>query len=189
LYIFLNYLAPLLELAPLYIRVNPLIELRPLGTVIALGSRDCSRNRGGDKIQNAIFRYSFNLFDYGELLYCLHFPWFFFFVYFPVLWRIVLVNSISPNVQHYTWNASQIVVQHHTSFELPSHDAVGGPRLLGSGHFVQLCLETPRFGAHATCSSCWESLLFLLTKNVLQPLGALTLGSVTLDHGLLGTTR
>jgi hypothetical protein len=81
---------------------------------------------------------------------------------------IFLVNSFhrKSNIihQHVSWIASQIVVQHHTSFKLPSHDAVGGPWLLGSGHFVQLCLKTPRFGAHASCSSCWESHLFLLTK-------------------------
>ena len=111
------------------------------------------------------------------------------FRYSPVFLVDHPCQFIPSKVQHYTWIASQIVVQHHTSFELPSHDAVGGPRLLGSGHFVQLCFKTPRFGAHATCSSCWESPLFLLTKNVLQPLGALKLGSVTLDHELLGTTR
>ena len=60
------------------------------------------------------------------------------------------------------------------------------PLLLGSGRFVKLCLETPRFGAHALCSSCWGScfLVLLKLKTCYSHEGAPKPGSALKDHGL-----
>jgi len=88
---------------------------------------------------------------------------------------------------------SHFVVQLHSS-ELPSRGLRWeGPcslfRLLGSGRFVKLCLETPRFGAHAICSSCWGSCFHVLLKlnNVLQPRGCPEAWKCTEGPRVMGT--